>query len=748
MASVPEIRGYADFARVGRGGFSVVYAARQVALDRQVAIKVLLADLEEEDQVRRFTNECRILGRLGMHKHVVDVYDAGVTDEGRPYIVMKFYAGGSLADRLKKAGPLSASEVVSIGVKMAAALQAAHAIGVIHRDVKPDNILIDDDGEPVLTDFGVAAVADAAGAYTSSVAFSRAHVAPEVLDRNAFGVASDVYGLGSTLFTLLTGRAAFAADTEARQILAILNDPPPAIDQPGVPVGLSAVIATAMAKRPTDRYATAELLREALLAIDVTVFDNTQIDEDTGPRPGRPAAVESAAALVAAEALAPETPAPETPAPEEAATPADDADDPTRRRTAVPELLVDESDVTVRRAPVESATEPSEHPAWRPESGSGKGRGQCVRCGSRNVARRCRRCMADVVVVATDEGWYPDPGDPAFEVYWTPDEGAADVGRRRDASIERVHPGSKPVAGWYVDPGHSFTDRFWDGGNWTDRVRDAWTGEELESVSPVVDPEPADVEKTRPKRADPAPTPAAPAADAAVAAKPKEAAPTKPGAAASAAKSRKAPWAVALVVLAVIAVPLLAFAMNRGSSPSGAPAAAAAAAPTPGLRSTAVESRQEAAASSAPRATPTPTPTATPESVPANLVHSVRLAYAGGVIPDKVFDATLKWTADLCVGDPSLLKASNKAKISLYRKAAGTWKRQASKVDVSRGGRCKAGYVNVLIGATEPPPARAEVGEGWSDCSTYRVVTPETGSYAKASIDLCVRTKVIATGQS
>lgn len=285
---MPEIKGYADLTRVGRGGFSVVYRARQVALERPVAIKVMLADLDEEDQVRRFTNECRVLGKLGLHRHVVDVFDAGVTDEGRPFIVMKFYGRGALSDRLKSSGPLSAVEVVDVGVKMAAALQAAHAIGVFHRDVKPDNILVDDEGEPVLTDFGVAAVADAAGQYTSSVAFSRAHVAPEVLDRNAFGVASDVYGLGSTLFTLLTGRAAFAADTEARQIVAIMNDPVPAVDVPGVTAALSAVIATAMAKRPEGRYATAELMRQALLAID-TAVPVDQGAEVTGPRPRREA---------------------------------------------------------------------------------------------------------------------------------------------------------------------------------------------------------------------------------------------------------------------------------------------------------------------------------------------------------------------------------------------------------------------------------------------------------------------------
>jgi serine/threonine-protein kinase PknK len=197
----PDIPGYRDLSRIGRGGFSVVYRGEQVSLERSVAIKLLLTDLDDAAEVRRFTNECRILGRLGAHRHVVDVHDAGVTADGRPFIVMKFYGRGSLADRLKASGPLPPAEAVGVAIKLASALQAAHDIGVIHRDIKPDNVLVDDDGEPVLTDFGVAAIADAAGRYTSSVAFSHAHVAPEVLDRNAFGVPSDLYSLGSTLHT-------------------------------------------------------------------------------------------------------------------------------------------------------------------------------------------------------------------------------------------------------------------------------------------------------------------------------------------------------------------------------------------------------------------------------------------------------------------------------------------------------------------------------------------------------------------
>lgn len=252
----PTVAGYSNLKRIGRGGSSSVYRARQDAFGRDVAIKILFADLSDKDDERRFHNECLVLGKLGSHPNIVDVYDAGITSEHRPYIVMNYYPRGNLTDRIRDQGSIPVPEAIKIINAIAPALEYAHSHGVIHRDIKPDNILIDHDGQPVLTDFGVAAMADAAGNYTTSIAFSPDHVAPEVLEDNEYGVASDIYSLASTLYTLLTGTAAFQATTQARRIIAITTQAPPPIEIPGVSADLESAILRAMAKTPADRPAT------------------------------------------------------------------------------------------------------------------------------------------------------------------------------------------------------------------------------------------------------------------------------------------------------------------------------------------------------------------------------------------------------------------------------------------------------------------------------------------------------------
>jgi hypothetical protein len=261
-----SLDGYSGFERIGRGGFSVVHRARHDRLGREVAVKVLSTDLSDPADRRRFETECLVMGRLGRHRHVVDVHDAGVSPTGHPYIVMKLYPGGTLADRIKAEGPMSVADVVDVGTNLVSALAAAHAEAVVHRDVKPENVLIDEAGEPVVTDFGVAAVADPDGRMTSSIAFSRSYVAPEVLDRNAYGTASDIYSLGATLYTMLSGRPVFEATTEARTVMAVLQDPPAPIGRDDVPPELEAVVMRCLAKAPADRYATAAEIGEALVA--------------------------------------------------------------------------------------------------------------------------------------------------------------------------------------------------------------------------------------------------------------------------------------------------------------------------------------------------------------------------------------------------------------------------------------------------------------------------------------------------
>src|SRR6478609_643167 len=147
--------GFEDAQEIGSGGFGVVYRCTQAALDRTVAVKVLTVDLDEENQAR-FLRDQRAAGRLTGHPNIVNVLHAGVTDNGRPFIVMPYYPQDSLDAQIRRRGPLPLDEALRLGVKVAGALETAHQLGILHRDVKPGNILFTDYGEPALADFGIA----------------------------------------------------------------------------------------------------------------------------------------------------------------------------------------------------------------------------------------------------------------------------------------------------------------------------------------------------------------------------------------------------------------------------------------------------------------------------------------------------------------------------------------------------------------------------------------------------------------
>ncbi|MEW2360215.1 serine/threonine-protein kinase, partial [Spirillospora sp. NPDC029432] len=253
-----DVPGYRVLEQVGEGGFSVVYRAHQERLDRMVALKVLSISSVDDGAMRRFQRECKITGRLSGHPNVVTVLDTGSTRSGRPYIAMEYFEHGALSDRLAREGPLPVAEVLRIGVKMAGALAATHDTDVLHRDVKPQNILVSGYGEPALADFGIARLVDSFDA-SHTQAFTPHHAAPEVLEGRTPGVGADIYSLGSTLYQLLAGQPAFKGppgEGIAPLMLRILNDPPPPIRRQDVHASVAEVVTRAMAKAPEQRYAS------------------------------------------------------------------------------------------------------------------------------------------------------------------------------------------------------------------------------------------------------------------------------------------------------------------------------------------------------------------------------------------------------------------------------------------------------------------------------------------------------------
>ncbi|MFF2108512.1 protein kinase domain-containing protein [Rhodococcus koreensis] len=263
--------GFDDAQEIGRGGFGVVYRCLQPSLDRTVAVKVLTADLDP-DNLERFIREQRAMGRLSGHPNIANILQVGATPSGQPYIVMQYHQHGSLASRIHRSGPMGWEDAVRLGVKVAGALETAHRVGTVHRDVKPANILLTDYGEPQLTDFGIARIVGGFETSTRAVVGSPAFTAPEVLGGRPPTPASDVYGLGATLFCTITGHAAFerrSGEQVMAQFLRITSQPVPDIRGEGIPRDVCAAIERAMSREPDDRASSAvefgEELREAEL---------------------------------------------------------------------------------------------------------------------------------------------------------------------------------------------------------------------------------------------------------------------------------------------------------------------------------------------------------------------------------------------------------------------------------------------------------------------------------------------------
>jgi hypothetical protein len=249
----PDIDGFEDLVLLARGGFSSVYRASQPSAARMVAIKVLDSTLDDESRPR-FERECRALGAVAAHPAICTLYASGETDEGHAYLVMEL-CRRTLTARIAADGPMGVDEAVRTLLTLAGALEHAHDLGILHRDVKPENVLETQFGQLVLTDFGIARVADGFHTATGLVTASVAHAAPEVLDGDEPTAASDVYSLASTGYHLLTGSPPFRRPGEpsSAMVARIFRDPPPDLRERAVPDGVAAALEAALAKDPAER---------------------------------------------------------------------------------------------------------------------------------------------------------------------------------------------------------------------------------------------------------------------------------------------------------------------------------------------------------------------------------------------------------------------------------------------------------------------------------------------------------------
>lgn len=248
---------------------AIVYHALDPRFKRDVAIKVLPREfLHDPSFLERFEREAQTIAALE-HGAIVPVYDFGEED-GQPYIVMRYMAGGSLKARLER-GAISMDETIRILRRIAPALDTAHAKGVVHRDIKPDNILFDPQGEAHLSDFGIVKLSEASAALTgSAIIGTPAYMSPEQASgEGELDGRSDIYTLGVLLFEMLTGQQPYSADTPMRQLMKHIMDPVPQIldVKSDLPPGVGAIIAKVMAKDRNERYATAGELVEAVAAL-------------------------------------------------------------------------------------------------------------------------------------------------------------------------------------------------------------------------------------------------------------------------------------------------------------------------------------------------------------------------------------------------------------------------------------------------------------------------------------------------
>src|ERR671919_2542315 len=268
--------------KVGSGGMSSVYRAYDPTLERHVAIKLMHRDISSDaDQLERFRREARAVAQLS-HPNVVTVIDAG-EDDGAPFIVLEYVEGETLKDRIRRLGRLPVAEAVAYAVEIGRALAAAHQRSIVHRDVKPQNVLIDPEGSAKVTDFGIARTLEEEGLTADGrVLGTTDYVSPEQALGHAVTGQSDLYSLGIVLFEMLTGQVPFRGESQVAVAMKHVREEIPDVQvrRPEVSAALASVVERATAKDLQRRYLDASSLIADLE--DVLAIETARAGQVTG----------------------------------------------------------------------------------------------------------------------------------------------------------------------------------------------------------------------------------------------------------------------------------------------------------------------------------------------------------------------------------------------------------------------------------------------------------------------------------
>ncbi|MFN8371892.1 MAG: protein kinase [Anaerolineae bacterium] len=265
-----DMHGFIVQERIGRGGMATVYRAHQPSINRDVALKVIRLDRDpdEDDFPRRFAHEAKLIASLE-HIHILPIYEYGIFNDNA-YIAMRLLRGGTLSDLLRN-GPLPLNRAADLFTQIARGLAYAHSKGVIHRDMKPSNILLDDSGNAYLTDFGLAKIIEGETEITKSgtVVGTPAYMSPEQLRGDRIDHRSDIYSLGIVFYQMMTGKPPFETGSSGEIVSLIYKHleetpRPPSEHNPDIPAGVEEIMLKAISKKPEDRYQTVEEMLEAL----------------------------------------------------------------------------------------------------------------------------------------------------------------------------------------------------------------------------------------------------------------------------------------------------------------------------------------------------------------------------------------------------------------------------------------------------------------------------------------------------